>query len=230
MFAKCQTTLSSAALCNFFLARPEKVCYSFFLSSLLSLVFPLFFCNNLRPVTHRPCACAWVCACVWADWNVLRLHLHLRLRLCLLPSRLEHTRTRMCWQHLCNGKFVRIVRVAGELLLPPCLSVSLPSYVCDPTKLGSCCQPLGVPYKIAANLPKQFANLLQIRVNTDMTQSTPTAACEIDKDRQQQKDSVCVRGRGTAQLTCRGLQRRRESRKKRNWLAAWQPQLVGSLY
>lgn len=30
MFAKCQTTLSSAALCNFFLARPEKVCYSFF--------------------------------------------------------------------------------------------------------------------------------------------------------------------------------------------------------
>lgn len=58
MFAKCQTTLSSAALCNFFLARPEKVCYScfaFFPS--LSLGVP-FFCNNLRPVTHRPCACA----------------------------------------------------------------------------------------------------------------------------------------------------------------------------
>lgn len=38
MFAKFQTTLSSAALCNFFLARPEKVCYSFLLSSLLSLL------------------------------------------------------------------------------------------------------------------------------------------------------------------------------------------------
>lgn len=51
MFAKCQTTLSSAALSNFFLARPEKVCYSFFLSSLLFLVFPLFFaitCGLLR--------------------------------------------------------------------------------------------------------------------------------------------------------------------------------------
>lgn len=90
----------------------------------------------------------------------------------------------------------------GNFCLAPCLPVSLHGYGCDPTKLGSCCQPLGVPYKIAANLPKQFANLLQIRVNTDMTQS----ACEIDKDRQQQKDSVCVCvGRGTAQLTCRGL-------------------------
>lgn len=80
-----------------------------------------------------------------------------------------------------------------------CLHVSLHG-CCDPTKLGSCCQPLGVPYKIAANLPKQFANLLQIRVNTDMTQSTPTAACEIDKDRQQHK-TVCVEGEGWGTLS-----------------------------
>lgn len=127
MFAKCQTTLSSAALCNFFLARPEKVCYSFFaFFPSLSLSVFLFFCNNLRPVTHRPCACAWGCACVWADWNVLRLHLrlHLNLCLCLLPPSCD-TGTRMCWQHLCNGKFVRIVRAAGELL-PPSLPACLP--------------------------------------------------------------------------------------------------------
>lgn len=80
----------------------------------------------------------------------------------------------------------------GNFCLPPAWLSPSTATVVGPTKLGSCCQPLGVPYKIAANLPKQFANLLQIRVNTDMTQS----ACEIDKDTQQQKDSGCVCGEG----------------------------------
>lgn len=120
---------------------------------------------------------------MWADWNVLRLH----LRLCLLPP--PSTLALACVDNTCVTVNLCVLCVRqGNFCLPPCLPVSLHGYGCDPTKLGSCCQPLGVPYKIAANLPKQFANLLQIRVNTDMTQS----ACEIDKDRQQQKDSVCV--------------------------------------
>lgn len=114
---------------------------------------------------------------------MLRLH----LRLCLLPP--PSTLALACVDNTCVTVNLCVLCVRqGNFCLPPCLPVSLHGYGCDPTKLGSCCQPLGVPYKIAANLPKQFANLLQIRVNTDMTQS----ACEIDKDRQQQKDSVCV--------------------------------------
>lgn len=58
MFAKCQTTLSSAALCNFFLARPEKVCYSFFCFLPFSLSRCSFFffaitCGLLR-IGHVP--------------------------------------------------------------------------------------------------------------------------------------------------------------------------------
>lgn len=191
MFAKFQTTLSSAALCNFFLARPEKVCYSFLLSSLLSLLsfFFAITCGLLR-IGHvrvrkgvRECGRTGMC---YASTSVFVSFLPLTLAQACVDN--TCVTVNLCVLCVQQGNF--------------CLHISLHGR-CDPTKLGSCCQPLGVLYKIAANLPKQFANLLQIRVNTDMTQSTPTAACEIDKDRQQHK-TVCMDG-GTAQLTCRGL-------------------------
>lgn len=130
-----------------------------------SLVFFAITCGLLRIGRVREGVCMCVCG---------------RCGMCYASSH-----TRMCWQHLCNGKFVRIVRAThsanGEREQESVRVLLLPRLL--PQNFGVLLSTSWRAIQNSSKFAKQFANLQQIRVNTHMTADS-SDSCEIDKDRQ----------------------------------------------
>lgn len=153
MFAKCQQLRSCRRFAISFCRAPKSMLRFFIPWFLFFLVIT---CGLLR--TWPMC----VRGCGWADWNVCYAN----------PANSPTTSTtRMCWQHLCNGKFVRIVRAEESATesgawtgVAKCFGFGFANWNWGLFKLLSC---LTKYQQICQN--NLQGNGKVVRVNTDMT-------------------------------------------------------------